>query len=194
MRCLCSLVIGILMLSNVAEADIIFTVSPLTQKVPSGNDAVFNIFVESDSGAVTIDAIDVNANAGLGDGSAGLFTAGQTFLLGADPFDVLSTPGQAFSTNFQNGGISISTPVLYATLTLSTTGVPLGLHQISLDQLSANSPTLGAISTGGTGASYLVTAVPEPSSLFVGIFGSCALFLRRRLRTSSSPTEFEVAV
>lgn len=176
----------------VSEAAVVVTVSPVTQTVVQGGDVVFNIFVGPSGGAVVIDAIDMNIVAGPGDGTAGVFTSGPTFLLGSDPFDVLTDPGQAFSTNFQIGGVNFDEVKLYGTLTLSTVGVAEGTYQLSMNSLSANNPVTGPASIQFTqDVFYNVTAVPEPSSfLLLGATGvaMATRYRRRQLRLNQRST------
>jgi hypothetical protein len=174
--------LGTLVMSASSQAAIVFTLSPANQSVNAGTPLVFNLFVKSDTVATTIDALDVNVVAGAGDGTGGVFTSGTTTLLGSDPFDVLTNPGQAFSTNFQAGGTSIgTTDVLYGVLTLDTTGVAGGNYTITLDSLNANDPVNGSIATSGVGAAYSITAVPEPTSMaLVGLIGGVVGFRRWR--------------
>jgi hypothetical protein len=149
---------------------------------------VFNLFVKSDTIATTIDAFDVNVVAGAGDTTGGVFTSGTTSLLGSDPFDVTSTPGQAFSTNFAVGGTLIgTTDILYGVLTLDTTGVAAGNYIISLDSLSANDPINGPVLTNGVNAAYSISAVPEPTSMaLVGLIGGVVGFRRWRKMASKA--------
>ena len=169
-------------MSGASQAAIVFTLSPANQSAAAGTPLVFNLFVRSDTVETTIDALDVNVVAGAGDGTGGVFSSGTTLLLGSDPFDVLSTPGQAFSTNFQFGGTLIGlTDTLYGVLTLDTTGVAAGNYNITLDSLAANDPITAAVPTVGINASYSITAVPEPTSMaLVGLIGGVVGFRRWR--------------
>lgn len=189
MKYLATISLACWLMCNVASADVILTAvvnGPST--VTAGTNITLDIFVRSSiTGGQVIDGIDVNVNAattnnGAGTGAAGTFTSGTTFLLGATNFDVLGNgPGQAFSTNFQIGGIPIpDTNTLYGRLTLNTTGVTAGDYFFVLDQLAANSPTLGPITISGTVAGYSV--VPEPSSLAVMGLTSFGLIAWRRRR------------
>lgn len=173
-------------LGSFGKADIVFSVSPLSQTITQGSNGIFEVFIRSSSGTQKVDGVDVNVNAGAGNGTGGKFISGVTFLLGATPFDITTTTGQAFSTNFQLGGIDIgTTDQLYGRLTLDTTGVALGTYTMSLDQLNANSPTLAGLPVQGFNATYTITAIPEPSSVLlvsaVGLYG-----WRRARRTKSS--------
>jgi hypothetical protein len=173
-------------LSSVGKADIVFSLSPLSQTITQGSNGIFEVFVRSSSGTQKVDGIDVNVNAGAGNGTGGKFISGVTFLLGSTPFDITTTTGQAFSTNFQLGGIDVgTTDQLYGRLTLDTTGLALGTYTMSLDQLNANSPTLAGLPVQGFNATYTITAIPEPSSVLlvsaVGFYG-----WRRARRTKPS--------
>ncbi len=167
------------------SADIMFTLSPASLQVPQGDIAVFNIFLSSDTpGGQLVDGVDVNANAGPGDGTRGVFSASSTFLFGSAPFEVIDTPGQAFSTN-SGSSQTITTPILYGTLNLNTAGVPLGIYPLTLDQLNANNPTAGApayISRSIDATFQVIAPVPEPSSflMLTGLSLGCVLNRRRR--------------
>lgn len=181
--------LGTLVMSASSQAAIVFTLSPANQTVAAGTPLSFNLFVRSDTVATTIDALDVNVVAGAGDGTEGVFTSGTTTLLGSDPFDVTSTAGQAFSTNFQFGGTLIGTSnFLYGVLTLDTTGVAAGTYTISLDSLAANDPVNAGVDTVGVNATYsIITAVPEPTSMaLVGLIGGVVGFRRWRKMKSKA--------
>lgn len=177
---------------QLAKADVILTASingPSSVNV--GTNIIVDVFVRSTvSGGELIDGIDVNVNAattnnGVGTGAAGKFvTPSQTFLLGSTNFDVVGNgAGQAFSTNFQNGGITIAdTDTLYGKLTLDTTGVTAGSYFINLDQLAANNPNTGPLLISPINTSYTVTVVPEPGSLAIMGLASCAAIAWRRRR------------
>jgi len=177
--------VGLLIPLTQAESALVFTVTPLASTVAPNQEIVFDLFIESNSGPVTIDAIDVNAVAGSGDGTQGVFTEGLTLLLGGDPFDVTTTPGQAFSTNFQAGGVSINSRVQYGTLRLSTLVANPGSYNLSLDSLAANVPGVGAIEVTFDEIVFY-TILPEPSSF--GLVGLAAFSLQIRRRNCSRKT------
>jgi hypothetical protein len=172
------LVFGLLAQSG--QAAIVFTLSPASQDIVQGDIGVFNVFIRTDTVApVVVDAIDMNLVAGAGNGTGGVFLpSSATFLLGSTPFDLI-TSGQAFSTNFQLGGISVpTTNTLYATANLNTTGIALGQRTMSFqttnNRLFVNSPTAGSIPTIAVNATYTIVAVPEPGTLAmvgIGLFG-----------------------
>jgi hypothetical protein len=171
-----------------SQAAIVFTLSPATQNITQGSVGIFNLFLRSDTVPLQIDGIDVNVNAGAGNGTGGVFQSSPTFLLGSAPFDVTSTPGQAFSTNFAIGGISLGTTnTLYGILSLGTTGVTPGTYALTMDTFRANSPTSAGQPTIAVNASYTIQAIPEPGTIVlmgVSIAGLIAFRVIRARRTS----------
>ncbi len=169
-------------LPSVAKADIVFTLTPASQNIPSGTPVgQFNLFLSSNTpGGQVVNGVDVNAIA-----SAGTFTSSPIFLFGGVEFDVLSIPGEAFSTSLA-GNQTITTPVLYGTLNLDTSSLAVGNYTISLDQLNANNPAPSqpAHNSIGFGATFSITglaAVPEPTSIVTAVaLGFGGMFYRRR--------------
>jgi hypothetical protein len=177
--------------SQSASAAIVFSLAPTSQNIVQGTTGIFSLFLRSDTVPILIDAVDVNVVAGAGNGSGGIFLPSQSAILGSTAFDVTTTPGQAFSTNFLAGGVQIGTSnTLYGTLNLSTTGVALGTYQMTLNGLSANMPGAGggAQTTLALNSSYTITAVPEASSIFLTGVVCCgfvgASWLTRLRRTT----------
>lgn len=171
----------------VLKADVIFSLSPASQTIAQGATATFDLFISSNTlGGDLVEGIDFNVNAGAGNGSGGVFTAAPTFLLGGMPGDFASTPGQVFSTNFSNTPITLTTPVLLATLTLDTTGVTPGTYSLTMDSLDAGHPTLGPLPFQQNSVTYevVIAAIPEPNSIAMLTVG-CLVFntLIRRRRT-----------
>ncbi len=174
--------VGIVEPSNAA---VVFFLNPNNSTVIQGSTATFSVFVRSTlAGGEQVDALEANVIT-----TAGNFTAGNTFLLNNGAVD-LSTPGQAFLSNFAGGGFNLTNAnTLFANLSLSTVGVALGTYNISFDpgSLSANSPTLAGLPVvdgGPINFTVSVTAVPEPSSMLalVGIMvGGFALHRKRRV-------------
>lgn len=173
--------------SQTASAAIIFQLSPANQTVFQGSTAMFSLNLASSivSGE-QVDAVDFNAIAGAGNGSGGIFVipTGITGLLGPSPMD-LTTPGQAFGSNFLSGGILVPSGagVTFANYFLDTTGVAPGVYSVTLSDLAANSPTIAALPVVGSTISYeVVSAIPEPTSLFAASIGLVGVFACRRSR------------
>lgn len=183
--------------SKSAFADIIFSVVPSSTEMTIGSTAEFAIFIQSRNDTpVTVGGYSINVNAGLGDGKAGVFSAGTFSFLVGDPnqsWDLATTPGQAFSTadtgNAGGSGLgaALSTLRPLGVLTLDTSGAIEGNYTVSLDQLSAIQ-TNGDFFSGGTNGasfigpvSYSITAVPEPGTLvLLGAFSIASLGWRYR--------------
>jgi PEP-CTERM motif len=169
-------------LSQSATAAIVFSLSPNNSTINLGNAAIFNVSVRSTLAAgEQVDGLEGNVIS-----SAGTFTAASvTLLLNNGAVDV-STPGQAFMSNFLNGGFNLSNnDTLFARLTLSTTGVAPGNYNIRFEtgSLAANSPTLAALAVQDGGPiNFTITAIPEPSSLMLvgAISGLVAIRRKRR--------------
>ena len=176
-------------LCQTASAEIVFSVTPLSSTITPGDTAQFQVRLASTllSGE-QVDAAEFNANAGPGNGVGGTFVSPTaTVILSplTSPVDFTSTPGQAFASNFQSGGILVpNSGILFANLFLSTIGATPGTYSLSLDQFAANSPTLaGLAASAGPAASYQIglTAVPEPTSILTAAsLGCVGMFYRRR--------------
>ncbi|MDZ4850963.1 MAG: PEP-CTERM sorting domain-containing protein [Pirellulaceae bacterium] len=193
MKLVLSLAIALIAFAQVSYADIMFELTPANQQIQQGNTAQFTLRLYSTiPGGEVVDSADGNVNAGPGNGTAGRFVAPTgTVILGNQPVDFQSTLGQAFASNFQAGGILIpyrdvlvnpTTAVDFVSLFLNTTGVALNTYSMTLDSLAANSPTTGALLTGGNSISYIViNSVPEPTSMImVGAIGIASVLRRRR--------------
>ena len=184
-----------------ARAEIVFNITPETTNIVLGNNAVFNIFIQSAT-EVTIGGYSINVVAGQPDlpGVGGRFTSGTiAFSVGA-PSQVwdFQRVGQAFSSAFtgSTGGtgtgrsIAANTVVPFGTLTLSTVGATEGTYQMTVSSLSAvgvNNSFLPNGTNGTNGAffsgpiTYSITAVPEPNSLALLGFVSLGIaWLRKR--------------
>lgn len=180
-------VLALLMLMGLAQsssAAVVFFLSPTSSTILQGNTANFDVFVRSTLVAgEQVDGLEASVTS-----TAGLFTSGSTFLLNNGAVD-LSTPGQAFMSNFAVGGFNLTNSnTLFATLSLSTVGVTPGTYSMAFDagSLAANSPTLGGLGIVDSGPiSFTVTAVPEPSStvFLLGLVGG-AYALRRKRRAA----------
>ncbi len=196
MRFLCITTLWVALgMSSVCRADIIFLVSPSTQNIVQGQTGIFDIFIHSDAGPVVLTGIDIQVNAGAGNGSAGVFTAGTTNALGSVPFDVTTNPGQAFSSNFTTTQtLSLnSTDFLYGSLTLSTTGVALGTYSLNIPpgSLVVSDNLFAPVATQVLGlTSYTVispSSVPEPTSLaLLSMVGLAAAWRANRKRNTNS--------
>jgi len=195
MKFACSLLFVLTISSPLAVADIVFTILPQNSSIPVGTEGVFDVFISSNSGAVNVAGVDISVQAGDGSGTSGLAKAASatSSLLGvSSAFIDPGLPGAADFGNNLTGGISLSTPQLYATLYLDTTGLALGNHTISFTSLLAInsffSPVQVAPDTLLTPRSFgfTIAAVPEPTSMMTAAtlaFGG--MFYRRR-RSSRS--------
>lgn len=169
-------------LAQSAKADIVFSLSPANSTINQGTSAIFDVLVRTNiAGGELVDGLEANVIA-----SAGNFTAASaTFLLNNASVD-LTTPSQAFLSNFLNGGFSLSnSDTLFARLTLSTTAIAPGNYNLRFEpgSLAANSPTAAGLPTQDGGPiNFTITAVPEPSSLllFGAVGGLIALRRTRR--------------
>lgn len=189
-----------LLISNSASAGLILTaVAVNPSSVEAGTPIGLNIFLRSDlAGGELVGGLDFVVHAattanGTGNGTAGRFSSGSTFLLGSTPIDVVGNgPGQAFSTNFANpgstvafaDGVGANLGSLYASLTLNTTGVASGGYFFAIDQLAAARPDFSPIAITANGTSFTIqaTAVPEPSSLALMGLASCGWAAWRKRR------------
>ncbi|MEQ1828369.1 MAG: PEP-CTERM sorting domain-containing protein [Pirellula sp.] len=175
------------LLAQTGQAAIVFSLSPASQTIPQGTNGLFNLFIRSDTTPVIINSLDVNVVAGAGNGTGGIFLASSTQFLGSTAFDVTTTPGQAFSTNFQQGGTEIGTTnTLYGILNLRTVGVAPGTYNMQLNNLFANNPVTSSVPTLAINATYTIEAVPEPGTFaLVGLavlgFGS-ARWIRKKYK------------
>ncbi|WP_309715033.1 hypothetical protein [Armatimonas sp.] len=170
-----------------AHADVVFT---LQQSVPGpitvGTDSVFNIFIRSNSGPVTIGVISLN------------ITAGHNFVAGTNNFFDLVDAGWLFpfdsSTNrFVGLDTLVGKPLggsdtLLATVTLSAAGAVPGTYSISLESPDALDSSLAPIPAVNSGPlSYTIaaasTAAPEPASALLVLAGACWIARRRNPRT-----------
>ncbi len=180
------LLLAVLGFSQVASASITFQLAPASQQILQGSTGAFTLsLISSVPAGELVDSTDFNANAGIGNGTQGVFVAPTaTVILANLPVDYTSTPGQAFGSNFLAGGISVpsGSGILLANLFLDTTGVALGNYTMSLDSLGANSPTFGGLSVAGSTVNYeVISAVPDPSSVLTALaLGGGGLFYRRR--------------
>ncbi len=187
MKVMSFMLLAILGLSQSASAAIIFQLAPANQTVFQGSTAMFSLnLISSVLSGEQVDAVDFNAIAGAGNGSAGVFVipTATTGLLGPGAID-LSGPGQAFGSNFLSGGINVTSGagVTFANYFLDTTGVAPGIYSVTLSDLAANSPTIAALPVVGSTISYeIVSAIPEPTSLLAASLGLTGFFARRRSR------------
>lgn len=175
-----------------SDAAVVFSMSPPNSTVVQGATASFSVFVRSTlAGGEQVDGLEANVIA-----SAGNFTSGTTFLLNNAPVD-LTTPGQAFMSNFLVGGFNLTNAnTLFATLNLSTTGVAAGNYTLQFEagSLAANSPTLAGLPVvdgGPINFTVSISAVPEPSSTMclLGLVGvTYALHRKRRAAKASEQT------
>ncbi len=191
-----ALTILLLSAANV-NAELIFDIQLSNTTVTIGDEIIVTIRIRSES-EVTIGGYTANLLAGLGDGSGGTFTQGFVDFSVGDPnefWDFSAIQGQAFiTTDTSNGtGLGASLPAnqiqVLGRLTLDTSGATVGSHQFSMDSLAANDLNGFFLDGAPFGArfdpavsvfEYSVTAVPEPSALWLfssGIGG--ALVLRR---------------
>lgn len=162
---------------------VVFFLSPNNSTIIQGTTANFSVFVRSTVvGGEQVDALEANVIA-----SAGNFTAGSTFLLNNGAVDI-STPNQAFMSNFAPGGFLLTTSnTLFANLSLSTVGVAAGTYNLRFEagSLSANSPAfagLPVVDSGPVNFTVSVTAVPEPSTTLamIGVVVGGFLLSRKR--------------
>lgn len=185
-------------LVSTSQAAVTFTLSPNNANIPQNSTAVFDVFISSDVNVV-VGGYSLNVVAGAGDGTGGVFSVGTFDYLVGDPgqsWDLLTTPGQAFSTADTGnvGGTGVGGPTLIAnvatklgSLTLNTAGVAVGNYTMSLDSLSAiqvngnfiAGGTNGAINGGSINYS-IITAVPEPTSLALLAMGGIGAVTGRR--------------
>ncbi|HUP80921.1 MAG TPA: PEP-CTERM sorting domain-containing protein [Pirellula sp.] len=193
--------IAFLCSTSFTQAAITFSITPNNTNITAGSSAVFNINITSDAN-VTLGGYSLNVIAGAGNTTGGVFSAGTFDFLVGDPgqaWDLTSRLGQAFSTadTGKSGGTGVGNSLQanvttrLGTLTLTTTGVAPATYQMSLASLSAIAPNGNFIAGGTNGAvnggaiNYTITAVPEPSSIFLScIVGTC--FLASRMRTRKS--------
>jgi hypothetical protein len=186
--------LALLMMMGISQslsAAIIFTLTPATQQVAPGGIAQFELFVRTGGGptSTTLESLDANVIAGAGDGSSGVFLPSNTELLGSTAFDVTSTPGMAFTTNFSNTNLVLGTSdVRLGVLNLDTTGLASGFYNITMDSLSAGDPVAGAVATSGNSVQFEVTAVPEPASILsLSVVGlASGWYARRRSKIAKS--------
>ena len=181
------LALAIMVLSNVANADILFQLSPANQQITKGSTALFNLrVISSILAGEQVDGLDANVVAGVGNGTGGVFVAPTaSFILGNGAIDIGSTPGQAFHTNVQAGGVLIpgGAGVKLSDLYLDTTGVTPGIYQMTLSDLAANSPISGGLTVVTSTISYevIAAAIPEPTSILsTALIGLGGIFYRRR--------------
>ena len=194
--------------TSFTQAAIMFSITPNNTNITAGSSAVYNINITSDTN-VALGGYSVNVRAGAGNTTGGVFSAGTFDFFVGDPGQAwaLTAPaGQAFSTadTGKPGGTGVGNSLLanvttrLGTLTLNTTGVAPATYQMSFNSLSAIAPNGNFIAGGTNGAinggaiNYTITAVPEPSSIFLGcIAGACFLASRMRRRKSKVTVAFE---
>ncbi len=151
-----------------------------------GTDSVFNIFIRSNSGPVTIGGIFLNINAdhNLVAGTNNFFDfADAGWLL---PFNSSTNSFLGLDTLVGKPLGSIDT--LLATVTLSAAGAVPGTYSISLADLDVEDPSTTPIPAVNSGPlSYTIaaasTAAPEPTSALLVLAGACWIARRRNPRT-----------
>jgi hypothetical protein len=172
-----------------ASADIIVSLTPASQQVIVGQNAVFNIFIRSTTPGQAIDGLSLNLLAGSGDGTGGIFTAGTSDFFEGNPnawsFD--SPEGQAFFAAFVDDSNTLGiTDELLGQVTLSTSGILPGTYSVTFDPsaFEAGDPDFNSIPTSADpvlGSAQYIVAVPEPASMVVlGLSGMACVCLRTR--------------
>ena len=79
--------------------------------------------------------------------------------------------------------------MLHGTLTLNTIGVAQGTYYIVLDQMAALDLSLvpADLPVSGVGATYTISAVPEPSSAVLVCLAACTFYFRKAKRSARQP-------
>ena len=191
--------LGTLVMSASSQAAIVFTLTPTNQSVVQGTDAVFNVFIRSDTVSVNVNSFDLDLiarDSSDAAGNSGNFYAGTQNAL-YQPF----SPGWDFAgggtgsafyqlNNFtvSNGSPVGTSDTLVGQIRLDTSLAALGNHTLSFLATNAAGENLPAglgglpIDTISTSvASFSITAVPEPTSMaLVGLIGGVVGFRRWR--------------
>ena len=180
-------IVSLGLLAGRAHAAVVFS---LFQAVPGpitvGTDSVFNIFIRSNSGPVTIGSIFLNINAdhNLVAGTNNFFDFGDAgWLL---PFNSSTNSFLGLDTLVGKplGGID----TLLATVTLSAAGAVPGTYSIALADLDVEDPSTTPITAVPPAFPLIYTivaasaAAPEPTSALLVLTGACWIARRRNPR------------
>ena len=179
--------IAVLGFAQMASANITLQLSTTTPTVVAGNQAIFALHLVSDVVAgESINGVEANVNAGLGDGLSGVFVApsAHTGILGISPVDLTTTLGQLFASNTLASG-TLNVPsglgIKWLDIFLDTTNLD-GNYTLTLDQIAVTTDVGPTFTTpfSGSSVNFNVTAVPEPSSMLTVAIGFGVLMYRRR--------------
>lgn len=177
------LLVALVVFTQTASADLVFTLSPANASIPLGSQGIFEVYISNSvAGNLNVAGIDLTVQAGDGT-TNGIFTAASatSALLGVTPFIV--NDGIADASNNLVGGVTITTvPQLYGTLNLDTTGATPG-NNYQMAITSAFVVNSGSVSVPfqTSPINFNITAVPEPSSILTAAaLGLGGMFYRRR--------------
>jgi len=170
-----------------AVAEVVFSVAKVTPgPINQGSSSVFEVVARTNSGTQNFSVVGFDIALSRSDGVGGVFTTYSNYI-GGFGWVVDSTGTQGFYDGVSGNGITQFTTAntAIASITLSTSGaiVSPGDYSITLSKIHLDDGgAVIATSTEGP-TSYTITAVPEPSAVFlVSVCAACGIGLRARRR------------
>lgn len=184
---------------NACKADLVFSIAqnspagngPLLQGV--ANAGVFDIFIRSTVANQSFLGCDFTLTLSRLDGKGGLFASGSNVLMAdsSNPQGFIrgtfdnGPVGQVLYSTIANQPLTVGTSnTLLAQVVMTTVGADVGNYSMSLSELASIDNGFNSITSTASGpVSYSITAVPEPGSILLAVFGvgSVAWRSRRKL-------------